>query len=220
MAGRIAPKIGRHSLFGSRSAFAVRRHSSNRLSVRSNLYVSMTDRRQCYAVGNDAQKFKLGPRIRSVQGTGALPRKADHMRAVGLMVHGGPEVLEVVDLPEVHAGPGQEASAKAARRGLWAGRLVPPWDWRRGKRLASETAANDNPKGCKIKGNIGSIDAASLRGHRWLACARNGSRLMIVHRLLDHSVGPNVGLNRSWSIISLLNQCVKRGKWRKGVSAT
>ena len=29
------------------------------------------------------------------------------MRAVGLMTHGGPEVLEVVDVPEVHAGPGQ-----------------------------------------------------------------------------------------------------------------
>src|SRR5262249_19435980 len=29
------------------------------------------------------------------------------MRAVGVMVHGGPEVLEVIDLPEVHAGPGQ-----------------------------------------------------------------------------------------------------------------
>ncbi len=29
------------------------------------------------------------------------------MRAVGLMVHGGPEVLEVVDVPEAHAGPGQ-----------------------------------------------------------------------------------------------------------------
>jgi NADPH2:quinone reductase len=29
------------------------------------------------------------------------------MRAVGIMVHGGPEVLEVVDLQEVHAGPGQ-----------------------------------------------------------------------------------------------------------------
>src|SRR3984885_9770293 len=29
------------------------------------------------------------------------------MRAVGVMVHGGPEALEVVDLPEVHAGPGQ-----------------------------------------------------------------------------------------------------------------
>ena len=29
------------------------------------------------------------------------------MRAVGVMVHGGPEVLEVVDLPEVHAGPGE-----------------------------------------------------------------------------------------------------------------
>ncbi len=29
------------------------------------------------------------------------------MRAVGVMVHGGPEALEVVELPEVHAGPGQ-----------------------------------------------------------------------------------------------------------------
>ena len=29
------------------------------------------------------------------------------MRAVGLYVHGGPEVLEVVDLPEGHAGSGQ-----------------------------------------------------------------------------------------------------------------
>ena len=29
------------------------------------------------------------------------------MRAVGLMVHGGPEVLQVVDVPEVQAGPGQ-----------------------------------------------------------------------------------------------------------------
>ena len=29
------------------------------------------------------------------------------MRAVGILVHGGPEALEVVDLPEIHAGPGQ-----------------------------------------------------------------------------------------------------------------
>jgi NADPH2:quinone reductase len=29
------------------------------------------------------------------------------MRAVGYTVYGGPEVLQVVDLPEVHAGPGQ-----------------------------------------------------------------------------------------------------------------
>jgi len=29
------------------------------------------------------------------------------MRAVGIMVHGGPEALEVVEIPEVHAGPGQ-----------------------------------------------------------------------------------------------------------------
>ncbi|MDF1722483.1 MAG: NADP-dependent oxidoreductase [Minwuia sp.] len=29
------------------------------------------------------------------------------MRAVGLMIHGGPEVLQVVDVAEVHAGPGE-----------------------------------------------------------------------------------------------------------------
>ena len=29
------------------------------------------------------------------------------MRAVGVMVHGGPEALEVVDVPDVHAGSGQ-----------------------------------------------------------------------------------------------------------------
>jgi NADPH:quinone reductase-like Zn-dependent oxidoreductase len=29
------------------------------------------------------------------------------MRGVGLFTHGGPEVLEILDLPEVHAGPGQ-----------------------------------------------------------------------------------------------------------------
>lgn len=29
------------------------------------------------------------------------------MRAVGLMVSGGPETLEILNLPEVHAGPGQ-----------------------------------------------------------------------------------------------------------------
>ena len=29
----------------------------------------------------------------------------------------------------------QEAQAKAAQAGLWAGAFVPPWDWRRGQRL-------------------------------------------------------------------------------------
>ena len=29
------------------------------------------------------------------------------MRAVGIMVHGGPEALEMLNVPEVHAGPGQ-----------------------------------------------------------------------------------------------------------------
>ncbi len=29
----------------------------------------------------------------------------------------------------------REAAAKAAGRGMWAGRFVAPWDWRRGRRL-------------------------------------------------------------------------------------
>ncbi len=46
----------------------------------------------------------------------------------------------------------QERAAKADRRGLWRGTFVPPWDWRRGKRLqgAVRTGAGE----CRIKGNI------------------------------------------------------------------
>jgi endonuclease YncB( thermonuclease family) len=34
-----------------------------------------------------------------------------------------------------HDYVGQEASAKAARLGMWQGQFVKPWEWRRGKRL-------------------------------------------------------------------------------------
>lgn len=49
-----------------------------------------------------------------------------------------------------------ERRARAAKRGVWRGQIVAPWDWRRGKRLASAQAVR--PKGtgrCNIKGNIG-----------------------------------------------------------------
>ena len=61
---------------------------------------------------------------------------------------------------------GEEASAKAAKRGVWRGEFVPPWDWRRGDRLKSASrdrvkATRDAPRvaardrgGCNIKGNI------------------------------------------------------------------
>ena len=54
----------------------------------------------------------------------------------------------------------EESAAKAAKRGLWRGEFVPPWDWRRGKRLhiadrdARHTASRDR-RACNIKGNIG-----------------------------------------------------------------
>ncbi len=47
----------------------------------------------------------------------------------------------------------EEATASTARKGIWRGTFVPPWDWRRGRRL--EVTA-DKPGDCRIKGNISS----------------------------------------------------------------
>ena len=33
----------------------------------------------------------------------------------------------------------QEAAARRAKRGIWRGEFVPPWDWRRGDRLKAAT---------------------------------------------------------------------------------
>jgi hypothetical protein len=49
---------------------------------------------------------------------------------------------------------GTEDKAREAKRGMWKGKLVPPWEWRRGKRLASSTTPND----CSIKGNISRLE--------------------------------------------------------------
>ena len=42
----------------------------------------------------------------------------------------------------------QQRDAKRAKRGLWAGEFVAPWDWRRGKRLESKDTNQANC--CKI----------------------------------------------------------------------
>ena len=50
----------------------------------------------------------------------------------------------------------EERRARAAKRGIWRGRIVPPWDWRRGKRLAGTPAVGPKDAArCDIKGNIG-----------------------------------------------------------------
>ena len=57
----------------------------------------------------------------------------------------------------------EEASARIARRGVWRGRFVEPWDWRAGVRLDSTRAPVQQHRGrtarpeagrCRIKGNI------------------------------------------------------------------
>lgn len=52
-----------------------------------------------------------------------------------------------------------EQLAKSARRGIWQGEFVPPWQWRRGERLAAPNTGMgkaDKPasKNCRIRGNI------------------------------------------------------------------
>ena len=49
---------------------------------------------------------------------------------------------------------GHERAAREAARGLWRGEFVEPWQWRKGKRMAGEKAADAAPGPCKIKGNI------------------------------------------------------------------
>ena len=62
-----------------------------------------------------------------------------------------------------------ETSARAARAGLWAGEFVPPWEWRRGRRLAAGNDNHDAAGQCLIKGNISSKGARiyHVPGGRW-----------------------------------------------------
>jgi len=46
----------------------------------------------------------------------------------------------------------QERQASASKLGIWQGKFIAPWDWRRGKRLAA--AKEQNRGRCQIKGNI------------------------------------------------------------------
>ena len=46
----------------------------------------------------------------------------------------------------------QEEAARSASLGVWTGKFIMPWDWRRGQRLVSANAPDDGS--CKIKGNI------------------------------------------------------------------
>ena len=48
-----------------------------------------------------------------------------------------------------------ETAAKGARRGVWRGEVVAPWEWRKGKRLAGAARAAEGNGRCTIKGNIG-----------------------------------------------------------------
>ena len=47
-----------------------------------------------------------------------------------------------------------EKTARTAKKGIWQGDFIKPWDWRKGKRLEATSSKTTNK--CKIKGNISS----------------------------------------------------------------
>ena len=84
----------------------------------------------------------------------------------------------------------EESRARAAKRGIWRGEVLAPWDWRKGKRLAgTKRAAQTSSRRCKIKGNIskngkriyhvpggryhGQTRIDSSRGERWFCTERD-----------------------------------------------
>ena len=88
---------------------------------------------------------------------------------------------------------GEESAARAARRGVWRGEVVPPWEWRKGKRLGGTrtTARQESGGRCNIKGNIGKNGTriyhvpggryydqtriSTSKGERWF-CSENEAR--------------------------------------------
>ena len=61
-----------------------------------------------------------------------------------------------------------EAEKEARKRnvGMWQGEFVKPWDWRKGKRLATNKPATS--ENCLIKGNIsGSGKIYHIPGSKW-----------------------------------------------------
>ena len=50
----------------------------------------------------------------------------------------------------------EESRARAAKRGVWRGEVVAPWEWRKGVRLGgSRSTTRQESERCNIKGNIG-----------------------------------------------------------------
>jgi hypothetical protein len=48
----------------------------------------------------------------------------------------------------------EEAAAKAAKRGLWHGTFIPPWEWRAQQRGNLSPPTIGNQGSCQIKGNV------------------------------------------------------------------
>ena len=71
----------------------------------------------------------------------------------------------------------QEEEAQAARRGVWAGAFVAPWDWRRGERLHARSSPADSPR------STGEVDALALYDD-------NGNSRITCREARRHGIAP------------------------------
>ena len=69
----------------------------------------------------------------------------------------------------------EESRAQAAKRGVWRGEVVAPWEWRKGVRLGgTQSTTRQESERCNIKGNIGKNGARiyHVPGGRYYAQTR------------------------------------------------
>jgi Alcohol dehydrogenase GroES-like domain len=101
----------------------------------------------------------------------AIVQKGETMRAVGLFPHGGPEVLQVVELPEVHAGPGQ------VRIRVHAATVNPTDIMARNGARAEQQKADPPPyvPGMEVAGIVDEVGRDDHSQSRWRLSVEGGS---------------------------------------------
>ena len=94
----------------------------------------------------------------------------------------------------------EEGRARAAKRGVWRSEFVPPWDWRRGKRLAGagRTVQRQAARGCRADraARQGRVPHQGKYQHEWKAHLPRSGRTALRKGPHRHPKGREVVLLR------------------------
>lgn len=101
----------------------------------------------------------------------------------------------------------EEEVARAEKIGIWRGEFVPPWEWRRGQRLADSQGDDRAPAGCTIKATSAAMGASitspaanGISGQRSIPLKESSgsARRRKPERLVGAGLGSRAGPRR-WS---------------------